>query len=69
MMMLKIDTMPAMIAWQTDPMPLTMAIRHAPMVWKTDLICSAIVLANVPEVTMITLAFMFHDSVVDAKWI
>ena len=31
-------TMPAMMAWQMEPMPLTMAIRQAPMVWKTDLI-------------------------------
>ena len=38
-MMSNRDTMPAMMAWRTEPMPLTMAIRQAPMVWKMDLIC------------------------------
>ena len=29
-------TMAEMMAWRTAPMPLTMAMRHAPMVWKMD---------------------------------
>ena len=37
--MSKRETMPAMMACRTEPMPLTIAIRQAPMVWKTDLIC------------------------------
>ena len=31
--------MPAIIACRTDPMPLTIAIRQDPRVWKSDSIC------------------------------
>jgi len=36
MMMSKRPTMAAMMACRTAPIPLTMAIRQAPMVWKMD---------------------------------
>lgn len=38
--MLKTETMPLMIAWKMAPMALTMLVRQAPMVWKTDLNCT-----------------------------
>lgn len=38
-MMSKTETMPAMIAWRIDPMPLTIAIKQAPIDWKTARIC------------------------------
>lgn len=37
--MSKQETMPAMIACKTDPMPFTIAMRHDPRVWKSDSIC------------------------------
>jgi hypothetical protein len=36
-------TMPLMMAWQTEPIALTMPMRHAPMAWKTLWICLLLV--------------------------
>lgn len=65
MMMSKTETMPAMMAWRIEPMPLTMAIKQAPIDWKTARICCARDFISV----FFSLSFLFsrEEMVMDVK--